>query len=396
MKGGPKSTAMSSNRKIFVTLFLAIFATTAGAGMVAPLLPVYAHELGGKASEIGMIFASFSLTRSLFVPYFGKLSDKKGKKIFLTSGLLIYSLLSVFYVISRNVETLIFLRLAQGVASAMILPVAHAYVGLITPEKKEGITMGMFNLSLYVGLSAGPVLGGMVADALGIDASFASFGILALGGWLLCLIFLPREPHPRQMQTQTVTPPVSYKQLLAVRSVFSLFAYRLCFTIAIGVVWAFIPLMASERFGLSASAIGWIVMINVLVSGLLQTPMGHLADRYNKRNLVILGGTVGISAMLLFGYVSSMKGLILANAILGVGGGISFPAIMAQGVIEGREAGVMGSLMGLLALAHSAGMFFGPMLAGLYIDLFSMGGVFFLGAFVLAAGIVVYLRYHVV
>ena len=58
---------------------MAVFVTTMGAGLVAPLLPVYAHELGAGGLQIGLIFGAFSLTRTIFVPYFGKLSDRKGK-----------------------------------------------------------------------------------------------------------------------------------------------------------------------------------------------------------------------------------------------------------------------------------------------------------------------------
>ena len=71
---------MSINLRIFNTLFLAVFVTAMGAGLVAPLLPVYAHELGAGAFQIGLIFGAFSLTRSIFVPYFGKLSDRKGHR----------------------------------------------------------------------------------------------------------------------------------------------------------------------------------------------------------------------------------------------------------------------------------------------------------------------------
>ena len=91
---------MTINMKIFATLFLAVFVTTMGVGLVAPLLPVYAHELGAGGFQIGLIFGAFSLTRSIFVPYFGKLSDRKGKKPFLTSGLLIYCFLSLLFILN--------------------------------------------------------------------------------------------------------------------------------------------------------------------------------------------------------------------------------------------------------------------------------------------------------
>ena len=75
------------NIKIFPTLFIAVFVTAMGAGFVAPLLPIYAHDLGAGGFQIGLIFGAFSLTRTLFVPYFGKLSDRKGRKPFITIGL---------------------------------------------------------------------------------------------------------------------------------------------------------------------------------------------------------------------------------------------------------------------------------------------------------------------
>ena len=182
--------------RIFITLFLAVFVTTMGAGMVAPLLPVYAHELGAGALQIGLIFGAFSLTRSVFVPYFGKLSDRKGKKPLLTIGLFLYFLLSLLYAVSNGVWPLVLLRLGQGFASAMILPVAQAYVGMITPEQHEGRLMGIFNMPIYGGLSAGPVLGGLVKDWFNIEISFLSMGALTLFGLSFVWYPCPQKIYP--------------------------------------------------------------------------------------------------------------------------------------------------------------------------------------------------------
>ena len=385
---------MSSQSKIFITLFLAVFVTTMGAGLVAPLLPVYAHDLGAGAFQIGLIFAAFSFTRTLFVPYFGKLSDRRGRKPFLTSGLLAYFILSLLYAASKTVITLILLRLGQGFASAMILPVAQAYVGDITPPAKEGWLMGNFNISIYGGLSIGPLLGGILKDWFSIKVSFLGMGALTLLGFALCLILLPTENRRGSDRKGRLRPSVPYMQLMKDSAISSLFIFRASFTICVGITWAFIPLLASTRMGMSSSMIGLVVMINVLLAGLLQTPMGYAADRYNKKYMVTAGGILAIGAILLLDLTHSFWGLLFANSLFGIGGGISLPAIMALGVIEGRKSKAMGSIMGLLAQAHSLGMLLGPLIGGLLLDFASFRVVFLAGALIMCFGTLAYIRMY--
>lgn len=383
---------MSTGVKIFLVLFLAVFVTTMGSGLVAPLLPIYAHELGACAFQIGLIFASFSLTRTIFVPFFGKLSDRRGKKPFLTAGLFIYSFLSLLYATSKNVETLIFLRLGQGFASAMILPVAQAYVGMITPTQKEGRIMGLFNISLYAGLSIGPLLGGLVKDWFNIQVSFLSMGSMAFSGFLLCLLLLPRETRTKKTNQTNTGESTRYLVLMKTPAVLSLFAFRTCFTTCIGIIWAFLPLLANTKLGLSSSAIGIVVMTNVSAAGLLQVPMGYLADRFSKKLLVTAGGILAIISIFYLNAAPSFTELVIANGMFGLAGGISLPAIMALGVIEGRRSKAMGSLMGLLAMAHSLGMLAGPLLGGIFVDFLSLGAIFTFGAIILCCGTIMFLR----
>lgn len=385
---------MPINIKIFTTLFLAIFFTTLGVGLVVPLLPVYAHELGAGAFQVGLVFAAFSLTRSIFVPYFGKLSDKKGKKPFLTTGLFIFFFLSILYTYSKNIETLILLRLGQGFASAMVLPVAQAYIGIMTPPQKEGRVMGLFSISLYGGLSIGPLLGGVVKDWYSINASFLSMGALCLLGFVLCLLFLPQEGVLQKSNPSGSGKPKSYLAIVKTPAIFSLFTFRICFTTCIGIIWTFLPLFANTMLDLSSSAIGFVIMINVFIAGLLQAPMGYIADRFSKKIMVTAGGVLAIISLLCLNYATSFNGLVIANGIFGLAGGISLPAIMALGIIEGRKTRAMGSIMGILTLAHSLGMLVGPLLAGIIIDVFSMETIFITGAAILGAGTIVFLRNH--
>ncbi len=380
------------NIKIFATLFMAIFVTAMGAGFVAPLLPVYAHDLGAGGFQIGLIFGAFSITRTLFVSYFGKLSDRRGRKPFITLGLFLYFLVSLFYAASKSVEALILLRLGQGFASAMVLPVAQAYVGDMIPPDQEGRLMGLFNISLFGGLSMGPVLGGLIKDWLNIQASFTCMGILTFVGFLLCLILLPAERKTKGLIHGPLRKPTDYMDLIKKKSVFSIFVFRTCFTTCIGITWAFLPLLADTRIRLSSSAIGLVVMINVLISGLLQAPMGYAADRFSKKSLTLFGGILALGAMLCLDHAGSFIQLMVINGLLGLAGGISLPAIMAMGVIEGRQSNAMGSIMGLLALGHSIGMLAGPLMGGLLLDFFNFGAIFLSGAVIISLGTILFWR----
>lgn len=375
------------NIRLFATLFLAVFSVTLGVGLVVPFLPVYAHELGATGLYIGFMFGVFSLSRTAFLPYFGKISDRKGRKPFITSGLLAYFLVSIAYVFSNSVELFILIRFFQGIASAMIFPVALAYVADITPERREGFIMGLFNLSLYGGLSVGPVIGGMVKDSFGIQISFLSMGLFNFVGFLLCLILLP--PRKQENPRLKTKPPLNYRTLLKDRYIGGLFVFRFAYTTCIGIVWGFLPLLADSEFNLSSSLIGTLLMLGVLTTGLLQTPMGFLADRFNKRILVAIGGLVAGGALFSFVRVHSIGGLFFANILFGIGGGIAIPSVMAMTVILGRRTHSMGSIMGLLTAGHSLGMLLGPIMAGIMMDAFQLSTGFVVGTAVMALGIIV-------
>ena len=380
-----------TDKLIFITLFFSIFATITGVGIVVPLLPVYAQALGAGGLTIGLIFGAFSISRVFFLPYFGKLSDRRGRKPLIVPGLLAYTLVSIAFLLSDEVAVLIAVRFVQGIASAMLLPVIQAYVGDITPSGKEGITMGLFNMSVFIGLSLGPVLGGAINDRFGLDTAFLCMGGLSLFGFLLSLVLLP--PVADEHVIRRDGPPVRWKQLVLDRDVTGLFFFRFAYTLCIGVIWGFLPVLADSELSLSSAAIGFLVMLGILISGLLHIPMGWVADRMDKKILITSGGLLVSLAVWSYTRAGSLHDMILASALFGVGGGICMPALMATAVVTGEKNQAMGSVMALLTMAHSLGMLFGSMAAGLMMDLFELRAAFPLGAVFMVAGTLIFLAF---
>jgi DHA1 family multidrug resistance protein-like MFS transporter len=376
------------DKLIFITLFFSIFSTITGVGIVVPLLPVYARNLGAGGLYIGLIFGAFSLSRIFFLPYFGQLSDRKGRKLLIVSGLLAYTVVSVAFLMSNSIGSLILIRLVQGVASAMLMPVIQAYVGDITPAGREGFTMGLFNMSVFFGLSLGPVLGGLIHDRFSLDAAFWGMGGLSFIGFLLSLFFLP--PVRSERVVRRGKQPAGWKQLARNREIVGLFFFRFAYTACIGIIWGFLPVLADAELALSSTTIGFLVMLGIFVSGIIQLPMGYVADRLNKKSMVIFGGALVSGAILSYFWADNVSEMVLASVMFGVGGGICMTALMATAVLVGDKTEAMGSVMALLTVAHSMGMLAGSMLAGVMMDLFRLRAAFPLGTTLMLFGIVAF------
>ncbi len=382
------------NKSIFAILFFSMFGTVTGVGIVVPLLPIYAHDLGASGMYIGLIFGAFSISRTFLLPYFGRQSDKKGRKPFIVAGLFAYTVVSLVFILSNSVESLIALRFLQGIASAMIMPAVQAYVGDITPSGREGFTMGLFNMSMFMGLSIGPLIGGIIRDRFSLDTSFASMGFLTFIGFMLSFFLLP--PTKSERVVSRGIEPLPWKWVLQDKEMAGLFFFRLAYAACIGVIWSFLPVLADLEFSLSSSSIGILVAIGVFSSGLLHVPMGLMADRVNRKMMVVAGGLIITYAIFSFDWADSYGDLLSASIFFGLGGGIAMPALMAMAVLKGSEIDGMGSVMGLLAMAHSLGMLAGSLLAGLMMDVSRLRNAFPAGAvmMMLCLGLFVVLTHH--
>ena len=154
--------------KQLVPLLFAVFVSMLGVGIISPILPVYAEMMGAGGFAIGIIFGLFSISRAIVMPVYGRISDLKGRKVFIILGLTTYCILSFAYVAADTVAGLALVRLFHGLASAATIPIVMAYVGDISPRGEEGRFMGLYTTVLLMGFGSGPIIGGIVKDLLGI------------------------------------------------------------------------------------------------------------------------------------------------------------------------------------------------------------------------------------
>ena len=366
---------MPTIKKVFPILALSIFSSMLGVGIISPLLPLYAEQMGATGIWIGTIFAGFSISRTIIMPIVGRLSDRSGRKLFLSVGLLGYAIISLGYIWASSVSELTLVRLIHGVASGMILPIAQAYVGDISPEGEEGTWMGYFNAAFFTGFGFGPLMGGVLTDHFGMNIAFYAMGGLNLLAFLLVIFFLPEL---RQRKTPT-SPGASFKEMGTSGMMKGLFSFRLSFSIGRGILATFLPIFAGIYMGLSPTLIGVLLAVNILLMSLLQVYGGNIADRFNRRVLVVVGSLTNFTYLALIPLGSNFWQLLAICALGGLGGAISMPAASALTVVEGRRFG-MGLTIAIFAMAFSIGMVIGPLLGGIMVDFVNINSVFYFGA----------------
>ena len=375
-------------KKAFPVLGLAIFASMLGVGIVAPLLPLYAEKMGATGVWIGMIFAGFSISRAIVMPLAGRFSDRSGRKLFLGTGLFTYAVISLGYIWAGNPFQLMVVRLIQGIAAGLVIPIAQAYVGDMSPEAEEGKWQGYFNAAFFSGFGFGPLMGGALTDHLGMSAAFFAMGSLNLLAFVMVLFFLPEAVSVKKEKP----PRAPFSEIVRSRVMKGLLGFRLAFSMGRGAFAGFLPIFAGVSLSLSATRIGVLIAVNILVMAVFQPFGGRIADRVSRRLLVVAGGGANILFLGLIPWCTDFWSLLGVCLLGSLGGSISIPAASAMIVEEGRKFG-MGSTMAIFGVAFSTGMAIGPMLSGVIADLLDIRTVFYFGACMGVVGTGLFLRY---
>ena len=344
----------------------------AGFGIVTPIFPFYIQILGVGGLELGVLAASFALTRITLAGPLGGLSDRIGRKPILVYGMMGFALANVVYAWAGNIIIMIGARAVEGAVSAGFFPAANAYVSEVTSVENRGTGMGYLSMGNMVGFVIGPTTGGILAQFLGYRVPF----ILAAYATLIALLAVLRyvaEPNvDRQMSSimaSTAKQP-KVKEILSNHtreySVLAMAMFANMF--AIGILEVAFMLDAVVRYSISPFEIGIFFGVLGIITILGNVAFGKLSDKYGRKWLIVIGSAIGGISLLLFIISKDVTGFYIAGAVLGIAISMRGPTVQAL-IADLTEKSSYGVIMGVFGAISNGAYVIGPLLGGTLFDI---------------------------
>lgn len=383
---------------VMITSFITPFMGNA----VNLAIPAIGRELGGSQSQLNWVVSSYLIATAAFLLPFGRFADQYGRKKVFLGGMILLAVSSLGCALAVSLEMLVIIRIVQGIASAMIFGNAVAILTSVVPPQSRGKALGMVTAAVYIGLSAGPVLGGLITglvswrgiflfillmvlivigitvwklkddwkgvsdktDRLGIVMCILAQGFLLFGlsglskSWLyqvsfalgLVLLAVFYVYEKRNANPLLPIDRLFSNRLFAFSNLASLINYSA--TAAIGFV---ISLVLQTALGLDITTAGLLLLVQPIIMAALSPLTGTLSDKLQPAVLASVG--MGISALGLFFFIfldpqTPILLIVLNMAFIGVGFALfaspNNNAIM--GSVERSLYGVASSLMNNMRL----------------------------------------------
>lgn len=374
--------------------FFAIFSTTISK---SPILPLYVQALGGSEMIVGLISAFSPLAGILFSFPIGLMSDKIGrKKLLLISGV-IFLIAPLLYLFVRSPFWLIPVRFFHGIATAILGPIASAIIAS-TYEKSKGEKLGYYSSATLIGRALAPLAGGLIISYFtSSNNNLVSYRYVYLAAFILAIpvfifITLLKDQKKNDNNDNSVTT-INFlkelKDLIANRKLISTANLEMAIYFTYGAFETYLPLYLNQ-LNVSAKQIGLIFSAQILAIALSKPLFGKLADRIDKRKLILVGSLVIGFSIGFIGFFQS----IIAAFILGImfGLGLSFATVATSSyVAEVSKPEKLGSSLGALSSIMDIGQTIGPFITGVAITYFSYKIGFLLSLILVAtAGFIFY------
>ena len=324
---------MQWKHNLYICLF-GVFLSAAGLNQVAPILPIYFRELGATGTEEIAVWSGFTVGITFFVvalvtPFWGKLADRKGKKLMLLRASLGMTITNILAGLVTSPIELVAVRALQGLVSGFYSG-AIALVGSQVPKERVGESLGKLSAASMAGALLGPLIGGYLADNFGIRPMFfVVSGFLALA-FILIYFFVHEEAAelmPKDKQNWSfVKSKMLYPQLLWPLITIS-------FVASVG-IQALQPMMTIFVESIVGSGVEFLALISgfafsVLGIGqMISSPyLGRLSDAKGPY-IVLFWSLIYVGLMTIaLDYVDTIYGVFVLRFLAGLGVGSLLPSV---------------------------------------------------------------------
>jgi DHA1 family multidrug resistance protein-like MFS transporter len=360
-----------------------------GFGFVLPFLALYVKQLGvssERAVELwsGILVASTAVALAVAAPVWGSLSDRHGRKLMVLRAMLLGGLILALTGFVVNVYQFLALRVLQGVFTGTVAA-STALVATICPRERIAYSVGLLQTSIYAGISGGPLLGGLIAQALSIRGTFVIGGLLLMSAgavvWLLVHEHYPppiRGPRPGFMQG--ARRGLSTPGLPALLTV--LFLVQLSSAIIFPILPLFVEQISQPGAPVNLYS-GLAFGATSVTSALAAVGFSRLVSRSGYRWLLIGACLCAAALFAPQALARRIDLLLLLRAGVGVFFGVLIPATNAM-IGLATPGHRRGSAYGLTSSATALGNAVGPLLGSGLAAAFGLSAIFLGTAGILA------------
>jgi len=357
-------------RQLWV-LMATVFVDMIGFTIVLPLLPFYATRFGARPAMVGVLISAFAFAQLVTSPFWGRLSDRYGRRPMILLGLVLSAVAYVLFGLAHGLLVLFVSRLVQGMGSGTT-GVVQAYVSdSIAPEERAK-ALGWVTAATSLGVTIGPLIGS-AATVLGASAPGYLAAALCMANFLFAALWLPeskakddgamRKPERRLAGAlwEVFTHPTS-----AVGSLIWIYAIGMMAFMAMNGVLA---LYLKQEYAVNERTIGlfytYVGAIGVVMRAIL---LGPAVRRFGEVGVMRLGtlsliagmAVLPVPAFLPISMAARLAALAVIVLLMPVGTALLFPSTTAL-VSRRAPRGETGQLMGVQQAFGGVSRLLGPM-----------------------------------
>lgn len=312
-------------RNQFVTVAM-VFAVFTGFAFVLPFLPLYVEALGVEEPETAALWAGVligisPLLAGVLAPVWGRLADRHGHKRVAAAALTAYVVLLAMSAAVSRVEELLVLRVGVGIFGALG-PLGLAMAAAQAPREETGRAVGKVQAAQILAAAAGPFAGGVLADAIGMRATFlAAAGLCAVA--LLLVLALYREGEGPAAGARAEDG--GFRSVIALPGALGLLAVLFMVNF---VGRSFLPILPLHLQVLGvpparvSSATGVLISVYSVAAAASATLLGRASRTRSPRTLLalsLLGGAPIVMAMALVPSYAAFLGLAVLGGLVSGG-----------------------------------------------------------------------------